>query len=185
LVRRAAIAGALETTNGIAEAWARLADGGLSAARLAALLERHDETVAAAAAHGRAERYGEALETLTVAEGVLTDARAVRNRLANTVDVSTLDEWLNRNGRYDAALRRLYETLEESGGEVTVEVRAAVLAEERARDRLPPDTRGLVVIMSDIARGGINDTVIAIEVARGRLDAAVARIDAEATPPSP
>ena len=185
LERRAAIATALGTTDGIAEAWARLADGGLSAARLAALLERHDETVGAAAAHGRGERYGEALETLADADGALADARTLRNRLANTVDVSTLDEWLNRNGRYDAALRRLYEALEASGGDVTAEVRAAVLAEQRARDRLPPDTRGLVVIMSDIARGGINETVIAIEVARGQLDAAVAQMDAGTQPRSP
>ena len=38
----------------------------------------------------------------------LKAAHAARDRLANTVDVSTLDQWLERNETYDAALRALY-----------------------------------------------------------------------------
>ena len=176
LERRSSIEAALEATDGLAEAWARLADGGLAAARLAALLERHDEIVAEAATDGRAERYAAALATLAQAEAVLADARVLRNGLANTVEVTTLDEWLSRNETYDAALRDLYEALEASDGGVTDAVRAAVAAEQRARSRLPPDTRGLVIIMADIGRGGLNEIVIAIEQARGRLDAAMERM---------
>ena len=45
--------------------------------------------------------------------------------------------------------------------------------ERKAKDRLPPDTRGLVLIMAEIGRGGMNGAVIAIEEARGQLSAAV------------
>ena len=34
---------------------------------------------------------------------------------------------------------------------------------------LPPDTRGLVVIMAEIGRGGMNGAVITIEEARAKL----------------
>jgi hypothetical protein len=39
--------------------------------------------------------------------------------------------------------------------------------------RLPGDTRGLVVIMVDIAQGGLNQAVISIEEARGSLAGAL------------
>jgi adenosylcobinamide amidohydrolase len=46
---------------------------------------------------------------------------------------------------------------------------------------LPPDTRGLVVIMADIGRGGMNGAVITIEEAKGKLSAA---LDADTASPS-
>ena len=52
-------------------------------------------------------------------------------------------------------------------------VRAAYREESAAREQLPPDTRGLVVIVADIGRGGLNQAVIAIEQARGRLNLAL------------
>jgi hypothetical protein len=56
---------------------------------------------------------------------------------------------------------------------VTGAVRKAFAAEKAARERLPGDTRGLVVIMAEIGRGGMNQAVISIEEARGELDAAL------------
>ena len=52
-------------------------------------------------------------------------------------------------------------------------------AERKAQDRLPPDTRGLVLIMAEIGRGGMNGAVIAIEQARGQLAEALAEPAAE------
>jgi hypothetical protein len=40
---------------------------------------------------------------------------------------------------------------------------------------LPPDTRGFVVILAEIARGGLNEAAIGIEETRGRLNLAVDR----------
>ena len=89
-----------------------------------------------------------------------------RDRLANTVDVSTLDQWLERNETYDQALRALYKLTPNVGKRVTKELKAAIAAEKAARARLPANSRGLVVIMSDIGQGWMNGGVIAIEEAK-------------------
>ena len=52
---------------------------------------------------------------------------------------------------------------------MNAEVRKAFDLEQQARAQLPGDTRAMVVIMSDIAQGGLNQAVIAIEEARGSL----------------
>ena len=85
----------------------------------------------------------------------------------------TLDIWLDLNADYDAALRTLYQAILDSGGSVTPAVRAAYDAEASARERLPSDTKGLVIILGEIGRGGLNQAVIAIEEARSELDAAL------------
>jgi hypothetical protein len=56
---------------------------------------------------------------------------------------------------------------------VTPDIRAAYDAEAAARERLPADTKGLVIILGEIARGGLNQAVIGIEEARSELDAAL------------
>jgi hypothetical protein len=136
---------------------------------MSSLLAAHDDAVLKAAAFGRQAHYNDAIKTLADAEAAIADARTLRDRLANTVDVTTIDAWLDRNAAYDTALKRLYRALRDVGGRVTNEVRDAIAAEKAAKDRLPPDTRGLVLIMSDIGRGGMSDAVIAIEDAKGRL----------------
>ncbi|MBA3877044.1 MAG: hypothetical protein C0498_08935 [Anaerolinea sp.] len=173
LGRRAAMLTALESTEGLASSWARLTAGSVKVSDLIARLTDHDLTVAAAAAEGRAADYEAALATLARAAGMLDDATAIRDQLANATDVSTLDAWLSRNRRYDAALVTLYSALRDSGGIVNDTVREAYREESAARAVLPPDTRGLVLIVADIGRGGLNQAVIAIEQARGRLNLAL------------
>lgn len=173
LARRSAMLGAIESTAGLARSWARLTSGSLATSSLISLLTRHDVTVAAAAADGRLQNYETALATLTQATLMLDEATVIRDQLANTTDVSTLDRWLSRNRRYDDALVALYTALVDSGGLVTEVVREAYREESAAREELPPDTRGLVVIVADVGRGGLNQAVIAIEQARGRLNLAL------------
>jgi hypothetical protein len=57
---------------------------------------------------------------------------------------------------------------------VTQEVRDAIVAEREARELLPADTNGLLVIVAEIGRGGANQAVIEIELTRAVLEAAVA-----------
>lgn len=85
------------------------------------------------------------------------------------MDVTTLDEWLERSERYDRALRALYVAVIEADGRVTDAVREAAAAEAAAKARLPPDTRALVVIMAEIGRGGMTGAVSAIERAHADL----------------
>ena len=58
---------------------------------------------------------------------------ALRDQLANTVDVTVLDQWLDRNAAYDVALRNLYKAISKVGSKVTDAVRAAIAAEQAAQ----------------------------------------------------
>jgi hypothetical protein len=156
-------------TRGLAGDWAAFTGRSLDAARLGALLARHDEETAAAAARGSDGRYKDAISRLDASDAVLAEARGLRDRLAATTDVATLTAWIDRNADYDAALRDLYKALIASNARVTPAVRRAFEGEQAARAQLPGDTRAVVVIMSDIAQGGLNQAVIAIEEARGVL----------------
>jgi hypothetical protein len=174
LDRHAAYLGSLDATDGLEEAWTRLTVGSLSATRMSELLAAHDAAVAAAAEAGRDADYEAALARLDEADAAIAGAKELRDRLAATVDVTTLDQWLARSAGYDVALRKLYTAIRDSGGRITAEVRTAMRGEQRAQALLPPDTRSLVLIMSDIGRGGMNAAGIDIETAADDLDEALA-----------
>ncbi|HEY8819664.1 MAG TPA: hypothetical protein VIM25_12700 [Candidatus Limnocylindrales bacterium] len=181
VARHAALVAALDATDGLDFSWARLSIGAVAATRMSVALAEHDRLVAQAADRGVHAKYAAALKLLDQASTQLALAHGVRDQLVNTVDVSVLDEWLKRNADYDVALRNLYVAISKVGKTVTAATRAAVKAEAAARARLPPDTRGLVIIMADIGRGGMTGAVIAIEDARAKLSAA---IDAATPTPS-
>lgn len=168
----------LEATRGLDASWASFTSGAVSATRLSASLAEHDRLVGVAAERGRAARYKEALTFLDLAAKEIKTSRTLRTRFADTVDVTVLDQWLERNESYDTALRGLYVALDKVGGRVTDKVRNAIAAEKEARTHLPPDSRGLIVIIAEIGRGGMNGAVIAIEEAKARL------ADALTPPPS-
>ncbi len=172
--RYASYLGGLASTRGVTGAWTRLTVASLSASRMSGLLAAHDEAIVAAAEEGRKAAYPRALEHLDDADAAIADARTLRDRLAATVDVTTLDEWLDRSRAYDVALRALYVAVQRADGRVTAAVREAMQKEEAAKARLPPDTRSLVLIMSDIGRGGMNASAIEIEQAHADLDEALA-----------
>lgn len=167
--RHAELRAAAAATDGLEASWARLTASSLAASRLSAVLAAHVDAVATAAEYGRDADYEAALGSLDAADQAIAGARELRDLLASTVEVTTLDEWLDRSEAYDIALRALYTALDDVGGRVTRAVRDAIAAEEAARAQLPPDARGMVIIMADIGRGGMNGAVIAIEEARGRL----------------
>ncbi len=172
VARRAAMLSALDATAGLSRSWTTLTAGSLQASGVITLLVEHDRTVAAAAAQGRSADYAAALGTLGDAVAGLDAATVIRDRLANSADVATLDSWVARNRRYDEALINLYGALRDAGGAISDAVRAAYQEEGLARAGLPPDTRGLVVILADIGQGGLNQAVIAIDQARERLNLA-------------
>jgi hypothetical protein len=169
IARHMALVSALDATDGLDRDWLRLSVGSVTATRMSNLLAEHDRLMNLAAERGRVARYSDAIKRINEAAAQLDAARALRDQLANTVDVSVIDDWIARNADYDDALRDLYRKIPTVGKKVTKSVRAAVEAEAEARARLPPDTRGLVLIMADIGRGGMNGAVIAIEETRGAL----------------
>ncbi|CAN5459234.1 hypothetical protein BH20CHL6_BH20CHL6_09310 [soil metagenome] len=166
---------ALGAVEPLREAWERLAAGSVPAIALIGLLEGHDQRVVDAALDGSAGRYAAALDGLDAALADLDTAVEIRDQLARTANVETLDDWIGRLRAYDEALVELYRLLRETDETVTPDVRRAFARVEDAEDALPQDRRALVVIMADIAEGGLNQAVIAVDRARGRLaDAAAA-----------
>ncbi|HYO41948.1 MAG TPA: hypothetical protein VES19_02010 [Candidatus Limnocylindrales bacterium] len=161
--------GAAGLAAGLEADWAGFTGRAIDAARLSTLLVRHDEETAAAAKAGSAGTYKAAVVQLDASDATIAAAIELRDRLSRSTDVTTLTEWLDRNAAYDKALRTLYAALIKSDGRATSEVKKAFEGEQAARAQLPGDTRGMVVIMSDIAQGGLNQVVIAIEETRGAL----------------
>jgi hypothetical protein len=169
LRRYQTLTGALDATGGLADSWGRLTAASLAAMRLRTTLDDHDRSTAAAARLGTAGKYAEAIAQLAKSDSALAEARKQRDSMAASVDVAVLTEWIDRNAAYDRALRAVYQVLRSAGTKVTPAVEKAYAAEQAARALLPGDTRGLIVIMSDVARGGLNQAIIGIEEAKGRL----------------
>lgn len=171
--RRSLLLAALDATQGLDVAWARLATGGFAATQLSTLLARHDELITTAIEAGRKGDSKTATARIDQATAALDSADALRDRLRTTSDVTTLNEWLRRNRNYDVALKNLYIASAASPGRINNALREALAAEKAAREQLPGDTSGLIIIMAEIGRGGVNQAVLAIEEARGRLSAAL------------
>ena len=184
---------AVDATDGLATAWARLASGSISASELSTLLSRHDQLITSAIQFGVKGDTKTALTRIDQATATLDEAAKLRDRLQNAVDVTELNEWLRRHRDYDVGLRHLYVVSATTPTRVTAELRAALAAEQKAREQLPADTSGLVIIMAEIGRGGLNQAVLAIEEARGALAEALEpetsqpeALEPEATPqPAP
>ncbi len=166
------LVGALTATDGLSASWSALTQGSIAATELTDSLARHDTEAAAAGTLGRKGQYRKALARLDLADQALDTSRQLRDKLATTTDVSILSRWIDLNAAYDAALRKTWTLLDKSKGRVTKPIEAAFVELRAATAALPGDTRPLIVIMSDVARGGINQAVIEIEQARGRLSAA-------------
>ena len=182
LDRYATLVAALPAVDTLGEEWTRLAAGSVPAAELTTYLAAHDRIAGQAVQLGAAGRYADAIRTLARATAELAAARIVRDQLATRIDTSTLDTWIDRNATYDTAATDLWAAIVASPTRVTPAARAAAAREEAARALLPTNTSALVVILGDVAQGGLNQAVIAIEDARGRLLDALAAAAAQASP---
>ena len=167
----------VDATKDLEADWTRLTVGSISASRLSTLLASHDAAVAAAAERGRAGAWVTALQHLDDADTTMASAHELRDKLVSSVDVSTLDAWLDRSEAYDKALRALYSALRDSKGAVNDAVRKAAREEEAAKERLPPDTKALVLIMGQIGQSGMTDSAVAIEQAASDIDEALSPPD--------
>lgn len=164
----------VEATRPLPERWHQLAVATVPAVEVTAVLQAHDATVFEATQNGVHEQYTEALAILDQAAADLAQAAAMRDQLSAAVDVTTLTQWIDRNRAHDEALRGVYEAIPGGNAE---EIAAAVQKQRDAEAQLPPDTRALVVILGDIALGGVNQAAITIETVRGTVGTAVATLD--------
>jgi hypothetical protein len=175
---------ALDSTRTLSQSWSALTKGTVDASRLTSLLDQHDKLIVQAIDAAIDRKFRTAIARIDRATARLKDASRIRDTLRTRTDVDTLTEWIRRNQDYDVALRRLYILSARSPVKITQQMRNALAAEKRARQALPGDTTGLIIIVSDVARGGLNQAVIAIEKARTDLAAGIQALDAQATTPS-
>ena len=137
-------------------------------------LDAHDAKVDTATKAGTAGRWPDALAALDDAQGLLQLAHAVRESAHKAgLDVSTLDDLLDRLDTYDQALVDLYTILQGTNGQTTAESQAALARVRVAQASLPLDQSAMVVILSDLAGPTITPVLLSIESARGALRAAV------------
>ena len=174
LVRRAAVLAALDAAASLNANWLEVTAQASEASGLTALIAHHDEVVLAAAAKGRNRQYGAAAQTLDDAILTVASVKGERDRLVADPGPTVLDSWIGRNKTYDLALQALYIALDRSHGKLTVKVQNARKVERVAFMQLPPDRRTIIVIVSEVTRGGLTQAVLAIEDARGRMDDALA-----------
>jgi hypothetical protein len=178
-----AITVALSATAGLQSSWLGLTNGAASATALIGDLADHDTVAAQAVKLGSTGQYTKALATMDKAETSLGLAATRRDALESTVDVTVLTEWIDRNSAFDTAAIHLYQLLAASPHKITPAIRAAFASLTTAKDNLPPDTKGLELILEDLARGGLSQAVIQIENSKASLANAVALIAGMASQP--
>jgi hypothetical protein len=180
LVRRAAILAAADAAASLATQWQQVTGRAVDAAHLTTLIAQHDATVVSGISKAVAKNYAEAIPFLDEALLTVAEVDALRKRLIASTEQTVLDEWIDRTGAYDVALKALYAALVKSKGALTVEVQSARRVERLAFDRLPPDRRTIIVIVSEVARGGLTQAVLAIEETHSRIDEALAEAPSQA-----
>jgi hypothetical protein len=174
LVRRAAVLAAVDAATSIPGQWRTVTARAGDAANLTAKISEHDRTVLKAAEKGRNRKYVDGATILDRAILIVASIQDLRKRLIASTTPTVLDEWIDRNHAYDVALQALYAALDDSKGKVTVAVQDARREEQLAFAALPPDRRTIIVIVSEVARGGLTQAVLAIEDASGHIETALA-----------
>jgi len=172
LVRRAQILAAIDAALSLSEQWQNVTGRSVDAARVVTLMQQHDTTIFAATALGRTSNYTDAIAQIEQARISVADVASLRDQLVTSGDLTVLDEWVERNNNYDVALESLYKGLIASHGRNTLLVQAFYRDEKIAREQLP-NPGAITVIVAEIARGGLNQAVLAIDDARRRIDEAL------------
>jgi hypothetical protein len=169
---------ALHAVVPVAQDWAQVSAGAVPAISLTGLLTTHDQQAFDAIRQGGGAHYSTALDGLAKAIATLDTATKVRDQLAASgTDTATIDGWIAANRAYDVALQKLYGLLRKSPNRVTSAIRSAYAAVQVAQKALPASTQGLVVIVDDVAQGGLNQALVDIDACRGSLALAAAAID--------
>jgi hypothetical protein len=173
LVRRAEILAAMDAALTLAEDWANVTGRSLDAARVTTALQQHDSQILDATNLGVVGDYQDAVAKIDTARITLDDVQSLRNQIVATGEVTVLDEWIAVHERYDNALEVLYKSIIRAKGRNTLTVQAAAREEKLARAQLPADNKAIVVIVAQIAQGGLNQAVLAINDAQGRIERAL------------
>ena len=169
---------AAASANDLPARWDKLSADAERVGALLDALEEHDATVFRATTAGRQSRWVDALRLLDDAARPVTVATEIRNELAATADVATLDDLLGRYRAYDQALTALYEHFRDGGGQSGPRFRELQDAVEAAQNALPVDTSALSVVVAEAGSAPLTRALVDIETIRGDIVEAVAAVEA-------
>ena len=122
---------------------------------------------------GRQSGWADALTALADARGALDAARTLRADLGSGATVDTLDQLLARYDAYDAALTSLYEYLGSGGAQSGATFDNLNKQVESTQAALPSDNSVFSVIVGEAAGTELTDGLVALEQARGDVNAAL------------
>jgi hypothetical protein len=176
----AAVQQAVDSAIHVPNIWNDVATEGRRVGALIDALLRHDGLVFRATTAARQSNWDNALSLLDQASAPLSDADDVRDGLAATVDVATLDDLLARDRDYDAALTALYSYIRSTDEQSGDEFDDLVADVDEAQAALPADTSAMSVIVSEAAGRSLTQSLIAIEEAHGDILEAVSAVRGEA-----
>jgi hypothetical protein len=149
--------------------WDGLAADAQRVAGLVDDLLRHDGLAFQATTAGRQARWDDALSLLDQAKLPLAYATAVRDQLANTGAIQTLDELLARYRAYDAALAALYGYVRDTGLQTGDQFDSLQAQVEQAQAALPSDTTAISDIVGEAAGPSVTAALVQIEQAHGDI----------------
>ncbi len=168
-----AVDAAFESANGVVPTWVLVEDRATIVSELLDLLNRHDAQVFRATTAGRQSRWTDAIQEMTAASPLLSEADEIRGRLASVADTSTLADLLERYAAYDSALVALYEHVADTGQQQGEPFRDRQAAVDRAQEALPSDNRVLSLIVAETAGNAIAEALVDLEQVRGDILAAL------------
>ncbi|MGZ3587045.1 MAG: hypothetical protein ACXVAE_06030 [Candidatus Limnocylindrales bacterium] len=181
--RLLAVRAALGAVAPVAADWQVASARATVTTHLIGLLLQHDQLAGQAVFQGSAKDaagkpkqpdFAGAMVTLGQAAEALGQAATIRDQLRQTIDVSTLTSWLDRNRTWDQAIGT-YFRLAQTSRDLRV-LQRAFDAEEAARAVLPKTTDALVVVVGAVEGAGLTAALADLEQIRARL-ALVARVD--------
>lgn len=157
--------------------WAPVAASARATGALVDALRSFEELTFDATTAGRNARWSRALDLLTQAGAALDDATALRDQLAQSGTVETLDDLLGRERDYHAALVALYAHKNNGGASSGRRFEALQQAVEQAQAALPNNNNALVVIVFEASGLVLTDGLVAIEEVHGKINEALAAVE--------
>ena len=181
--RLLAVRAALGGLGPVAEDWRVASARATVTARLVELLREHDQVAFEAYLLASAEDlshkpktpdFASATASIKEALALLAQASAIRDQLRQTLDVSTVSDWLDRNGTWDRAFQTYVHLAQTSRDQRVLD--AAYQVEEKAKGALPKTTAQLEIVVGELVDSGLAAALTDLRQIRASLSV-VARVD--------
>ncbi|HEY7025581.1 MAG TPA: hypothetical protein VH371_11545 [Candidatus Limnocylindrales bacterium] len=153
-------------------AWAHLRTQASAVVALLSNLQGHDSAVISATAKGRSGDWADAVGYLNEASAWLSEAKSARTTLGNPSSEETLDELVDRDSSYDAALHALYTFMAKGHEQTGRKFMALSRAVSEAQAGLPASNEVLSFIVGEAAGATLYGDLLDMERGRSKVASA-------------